>query len=306
MKNIFIAIVFSFSILSFSCFKSELVDARYQIAFVQEIFVDNGNDINEKGTKDIRNYIGLFGNQNDTVKIFKLKENLKEKPEEYFFWIKNESNNNKVIIHCSESNEDVLIVFKNNNTISVNRDIYTLNTDYYQFLKDRVLSNHSILDLAYFLKDGYGDYSTSLDVLNKNWKNQKHNFNHKIISVKVQNKNYQTDDQYFDYKLDYSYDKNGVLKNIIGGNNFTKKQVNENKKYLHYTISKTINERAIISEELYVNKRDLFDSIVGNNEQYTTNKVFYYSKYQTQFKTVSATSKPVNVEKMVELLKIKL
>ena len=63
------------------------------------------------------------------------------------------------------------MTFVENNTILVENDTYTLNNEYYKFLKQKIVVEKSILDLAFFLKDGYGDYYQALEPLNKNWRN---------------------------------------------------------------------------------------------------------------------------------------
>jgi hypothetical protein len=173
MRKVFILLTISCLLLSFCYSKSGVINRGFDLAFVKEIYIDKGDQKNNKGEKEIRNFIGVFPRENDTITVYKLNDDLKEKPEKFSFWSKKNKNFNTIIIHCSESNENINIIFNNNNTISIENDTYTVNKEYYKYLKQNVLLNGSILDLVFFLKDSYGDYAKLLEPLNKNWRNQK-------------------------------------------------------------------------------------------------------------------------------------
>ncbi len=303
MKKVFSLLIFSCLLISFCYSKSETINQSFNLAFVKEIYLNKGDKKSNKGEKEIRNFIGIFPKENDTITVYKLNNDLKEKPEKFSFWSKKNKNSNTIIIYCSASNENINIIFNNYNTISIENDIYTVNEEYYKYLKQNILLNGSILDLVFLLKDGYGDYAKLLEPLNKNWRNQKEVSLYKIISAKIKNKNYQTDDQFFNYKIDYNYTKNGVLKSVSGENSFNKKYINENKKYIHYSIVRSINERALVNEDLYINKKTLFDSIVGNSEQYSISKTLYYTKYQSKLKQKETNKKPKSVDEILIFLK---
>lgn len=294
-------IIVSCLTLSFCISNPEKNNSDYTLAFVKEIYVDKGTGNDEE--KDIRDFVGVFPKSNDTITVYQLNSDLTEKPQIFSYWVKNK-NNNSVVFKCSESEEDIKVIFDKNNVIRVDNDIYTVNNEYYKFLKQKILIENSVLDLAFFLKDGYGDYSQSLEPLNKNWRNQKENNSYKIISAKIKNRNYQTDDQFFEYKIDYTYRKNGQLKSISGNNRYNKVFVKENNTYVEYSINDGKNERSSSSEELYKNKKTLFDSISGNSTQNSIVKTSYFLKYQSKLKLLDATQKPKNLEQALKLLKI--
>ena len=296
-----ILIIVSCLTLSFCISNPEKNNSDYTLAFVKEIYVDKGTGNDEE--KDIRDFVGVFPKSNDTITVYQLNSDLTEKPQIFSYWVKNK-NNNSVVFKCSESEEDIKVIFDKNNIIRVDNDIYTVNNEYYKFLKQKILIKNSVLDLAFFLKDGYGDYSQSLEPLNKNWRNQKENNSYKIISAKIKNRNYQTDDQFFEYKIDYTYRKNGQLKSISGNNRYNKVFVKENNTYVEYSINDGKNERSSSSEELYKNKKTLFDSISGNSTQNSIVKTSYFLKYQSKLKLLDATQKPKNLEQALKLLKI--
>jgi len=300
MRKILVLILFSCFLLSFCILKSKKKTPAFTIAFVKEIYIDK----TESPEKDIRNFIGVFPKDNDTTSIYQLNSDLTEKPEKFTFWSK-KSNNQSITFYCS-GQDDVKVTFANQNNIVVNNDIYTVNNEYYNFLKQKILVECSVLDLAFFLKDGYGDYSQALEPLNKNWRNQKENNIFKIIKAKIKNRNFQTDDQFFTYRINYKYNKNGVLLSVSGGNSFNKNFVKQNNKHVIYTINRSINERASDNEYLYKNKKTLFDSIVGTRENFSSATTYYYTKYQSKLKFTRVNKKPKSVDEILEILALNI
>ncbi|MDX6183225.1 hypothetical protein SGQ44_17840 [Flavobacterium sp. Fl-77] len=308
MKYIFYIAVCSCLLFSF-CNNQSKNKSKFIIAFVQDKYkdklseVENGMDNTDSLAGDgssVMNFIGIFPESNDTIIIYKLKEDLKEKPEKFSFWSK--KSNKELITFFSSEGDLVKVTFAKQNTIIVNNDIYTVNNQYYVFLKQKIFNEKSILDLAFFLKDGYGDYSQTLETLNKNWRNQKENPTHRIIKAKIKNKNYQTDNQFFNYNFIYNYNENGILENILGENSFNKKFVKENNKYIIYNVDRSINERALDNEYLYKNKKTLFDSVIGTREIFSNATMYNYVKYQSKLKFSISDQKPKNVDEILEIL----
>ncbi|WP_337966800.1 hypothetical protein [uncultured Flavobacterium sp.] len=308
------------SILSVSCLllffcslKTKKNDATYTLAFVKEVYIDKGNyTYNDAATDSIftkgdgertENFIGVFLEKQDTVTVFKLNQDSDENPEKFSFWSKKKSNQS-ITFYCS-TGDAIKVTFSNQNNILVNNDTYQVNKEYYGFLKQKILVEKSILDLTFFLKDGYGDYEQSLEPLNKNWRNQKEDPRFKILKAKIKNKNYQTDDQFFNYNFTYKYDKNGTLKNISGENSFNKNLVKEDPKYIVYAVNRSVNERALDNEYVYQNKKTFFDSIVGNRVLYSNATAYYYTKYQSELKIKVVNSKPKNIQEIIAILDVK-
>lgn len=300
MKKMFVLIIASSLFLSFCISKPEKDNSDYKLAFAKEIYVEKGIDNDEK---DVRNFIGVFPKSNDTITVYQLNSDLTETPQVFSYWISNRSNNS-IVFKCSESGQNIKVGFDKNNVVTVDNDIYTINKEYYTFLKQKILIENSVLDLVFFLKDGYGDYSQVLEPLNKNWRNQKENRSHKIISAKVKNRNYQTDNDFFQYKIDYAYRGNGQLKSISGANRYHKTFVEENDTYSKYSIEDEKNERSSSNEELYKNKKTLFDSLSGSWTQNSTAKTFKFLKYQSKLKVIDVTQKPKNLDEVIKLLKV--
>lgn len=306
-KTVILGILSCFSLCFCSNRLEKKNDNEFLIAFVEDIYIDKDSEFYESNSNDEEEmskekFIGIFPKNNDTISIYKLNVDVTEKPDVFSFWSKNKKN--KSIVFCNSEKDEIKITFNSENEISVENDIYKVNKEYYQFLEQRILEEKSIVDLAFFLKDGYGDYAQTLNILYKNWKNQKYNPNHKILFANIKNKNSQTDDQYFNYKLRYIYDEKGILQKITGSSNFNKIYINETKKYKHFTINRTLNERASIKEELFTNKITLFDSIVVTSEQYSISKLKYYTKYQSKLKSILVEKRPKNVDQINDYLKI--
>ncbi|WP_395074642.1 hypothetical protein [Flavobacterium sp.] len=306
MKKLIVIIFIICLPLFFYILKPQKINIKYKLALVEEIDIDKGSYryYNEdstytKGEGTIRNiFTGIFPKLNDTVTIYKLNTDKSEKPEKFTFWFK-KNKAQSITFFCS--GEEVKVTFGNKNDIIVNSDKYVVNNEYYNFLKQKVFIEASILDLTFFLKDGYGDYSQILGPLNKNWRNQKDNNTHKIISATIKNKNNQTDDQYFNYNFIYKYDENGVLKSIEGENRYNKNFINNTGKYIQYSILNGENERNLTEQISYKNKKSLFDSIVGNTEQLSISKKTYYTRYQSKLKILEVDKKPKTVAEMIKM-----
>lgn len=312
MKKIIIISCISFMTLSFCLFKRQGKNTDCTLAYVEEVYIDRGSEIDDdkgetvytKGEgKTIDKFIGVFPKDNDTVTIYKLNNEITEKPEKFSFWSKRSTKDNSIIFYCSQGN-NVKVVFTNDKIIVAN-DIYTVNNQYFKFLKQKLIREGSILDLAFLLKDGYGDYAEFLDPLNKNWRNQKENSSYKIIAVKIKNRNYQNDNHFFEYKATYKYKKEGRLERISGGSRYNKVCEEENNIYIKYSIQDGKNERSSSSEELYKNKKTLFDSILGSWTQNSTIRTSYYTKYQSNLQIKESATKPKNLNELIMVFNIK-
>ncbi len=289
--------LFCFATLSFCISNPDINIENYTLAWVKE----NIND--EDGIRE-ENFIGMFPNSNDTVTIYKITPDL-EIEKQYTFSSKMVKKDSTIAFYFFEDkllNDTLKVVFDKGNII-VGNDVYKVNKRYYIFLKQKILIEKSILELAFLTKDGYGDYSSLLEPLNKNWRNEKENKTHKIIKAYIKNENFQSDNsQYFKYNVSYTY-LNENLKYINSSGNYKKKFISENSKYIRYAISYNINERSSYNIDFYKNKRTLFDSIAVDWEQYTTGKKYHYTKYQSGLKLSSINEKPINLNMIVELLK---
>ncbi|CAM3749962.1 hypothetical protein FLGE108171_13270 [Flavobacterium gelidilacus] len=298
MKKIIFIIVITSILFSFCVSKPKEEELRYRYAYCQDICIDK-----ENSNKEVNNYIGIFPNKNDTITIYKLEDKLTKEESRTLFWHTKNYDAQNITFYNSE-NDSVKVRFENN-SIYLNNDSYELNNEYFNFLKKKVLEENSILDLAFLVKEGIGDYTSFFELLNKNWRNQTENKSYKIISAKISNKNYQTDDQFFKYTMQFNYNNEGLVNIFSKENSYTKTFISEDNKHIHYSIKKTINERASIDEELYINKETTNDSIIGAYEQYSNAKTTHYIKYQSKLKELESKTELKSLAEIIKTLELK-
>ena len=270
----------------------------YTVSWISEVIRDkeNGNDV--------ENAIALSTKTGDSLTVYQWLASNREKPVRIVFWGEKKEKSNSIEF-LSSAGGKLKVTFLPANKVSIDSDMYILNPGYYSFLRQKLLSEKSILDLAFFLKDGYGDYAVYLaPIVQKNWRNQKEKPRYKILEVQVKNKNEQTDDQFHRWKAIYKYKTNGELQSITG-EFYKKKLISNTGKEVRYLVERIL-DRSDIKEMVVKNQHTLFDSVAVNWTQYSTSKEFYYTKFQNKLKVISVTKKPGSFEELAKLLKIKI
>lgn len=303
-----IVVLIGFIVSSSCAFQLRNISGPYTLAFVQEIHVDKGGQDNngepggEREETDISNFIGIFPKKNDTIIIYRLQDDIKDRPDQYSFWLEKNGKSKSVVFHSSEGNK-LKVSFKGKNTIAVGNDVFTVNDAYYAFLEKKVLSEHSVFDLFWLIQDGYGDYAPFFELLNKNWLNLKKDKRYQIIRVLVKTKNMQIpEDKFYTWTARYKYDKDGELQSI-SGERFNKKRLAENEKYISYSVE--VNQDRYTSDGLlYKNKKTLFDSASVTWEQFSTARTFRYIHYQSKLKLKIIDKKPEGMAEIIKLLNI--
>ena len=269
---------------------------RYTLSWIDQVLIDkeNGNDT--------AHYIALFSTVEDTVTVYKWNIKDGEKPLKIDFWGQRDHTANAVTFLSSEG-ANVKVSFLKENQIRVETDLYRVNRLYYNFLKQKLLVERSALDLAFFLKEGYGDYAVSLEpLLQKNWRNQQENPQHRIINVQVKNKNEQAEGQFHQWNAVYSYTTSGMLQNIKG-EYYNKTLVGNTGADVKYQIEKNL-DRSAVRISATQNKKTLMAAVSVNWTQLSTSKEFHYSKYQSRLKQISIDHKPLNFNEIAKLFKI--
>jgi len=270
---------------------------RYTVSLIQMAVKD------DEDASTIENYAAIFSQDTDTVIIYKWNKIDGEKPSRYTFWAEGNSIRN-TIRFLSSDGADIKVTFLPASRIAIDHDVYFLNKPYYDFMKQKLLLEKSVLDLAFFLKDGYGDYDSNLEPLTrKNWRNQKENPAHKIISVDVKNKNHQTDDQFHRWTATYTYNAIGILKGITGQYYTKKLFLNTGSELIYHTDQNL--DRTAIETRTYQNRKTLRDSVVVSWTQLSTAKDFHYSTKQSKLKILSVEQKPGNFLEITRLLDFK-
>lgn len=266
----------------------------YSVSWINQVIIDK-----ENGNR-LENYIAVFSKTEDSLTVYKRTN---EKPEKIVFWTER-SGKPDAVHFLSTVGADVKVTFLKENKVLVDSDLYVLNATYYDFLRQKIMVEKSVLDLAFFVKDGYGDYAVDLEpLMQKNWRNQRENLKHRIIEVSVKNKNEQTDDQFHNWKALYKYNMNGELESIIG-EYYRKKLVIGHGKRVRYLIEHN-SDRSYIREYSFQNPETLLDSVSVNWTQFSTAKEFQYVKYQTKLRLISTPRKPENYDEAVKLFQIK-
>lgn len=270
--------------------------AHYTLSWIDQVVIDkqNGNDT--------ENYVAIFSNVEDTVTIYKWSAKDSEKPLKVDFWGEREHAAD-VVTFLSSEGANIKVAFLKENQIRIDSDLYKVNKLYYDFLKRKLLIEKSAVDLAFFLKEGYGDYAVSLEpLLQKNWRNQRENSGYRIFGVQVKNKNEQTDDQYHRWNAVYTYTATGVLQSIKG-EYYSKKLVSNTGTEVKYIIEKNL-DRSSVKISATQNKKTLLDAISVDWTQFSTSKEFHYSKYQSKIKQITVDHKPGSFNEITKLFKI--
>lgn len=289
-------IFFVFSIVKVSA-QSQKGGTKYTLSWIDRVVRDKANG------NDTENYVGVFSYGQDTVTVYKWNNEGDGEPLKINFWGEKEHTADAVNFLSSEG-AAIKVTFLKAQKILVDSDLYEVNKPYYNFLKQKLLVERSALDFAFFIKEGYGDYAVSLEpLLQKNWRNQRENPVHRIIGVKVKNKNEQTEDQFHLWNAVYTYTANGVLQSIKG-EFYDKKLISNTAGEIKYLVEENL-DRSYVKIKANQNKKTLFESFSVNWIQYSTAKEFQYSMYQSKLKQLSVDKKPENFDEAAKLLKIK-
>lgn len=268
---------------------------HYTISYINQVIIDqqNGNDT--------ENYAAVFSKGQDTVTVYKWSTRDSGKPMKINFW-GDKSHSANTVSFLSSDGADIKVAFLKENKIRIDSDLYRVNKAYYDFLKQKLLIERSVLDLAFFIKEDYGDYAVSLEpLLHKNWRNQKENLKHRIIEVKVKNKNEQTDDQFHIWNAVYTYRSNGILQSIKG-EYYHKKLISDTGGEIKYLVEKNL-DRSYVKILARQNKKTLLDTFSVSWTQLSTAKEFHYARYQSKLKQIIADERPGNFSEIAKLLK---
>lgn len=299
MRNRFLLtfIIFAVSILPEVTAQIKNSSKLYSVSWINQVVIDK-----ENGNR-LENYIAVFSKTEDSLTVYKWITHSKEKPEKIVFWTERSGKPDGVRF-LSTGGADVKVTFLKENKVLVDSDLYVVNASYYDFLRQKIMVEKSVLDLAFFVKDGYGDYAVDLEpLMQKNWRNQRENLKHRIIEVNVKNKNEQTDDQFHNWKAFYKYKMNGELESIIGEYYKKKLEIGHGKR-VKYLTERNL-DRSYIREYSFQNPKTLLDSVSVNWTQFSTAKEFHYTEYQTKLRLISTLRKPESYDEAVKLFQIK-
>lgn len=269
------------------------VESKYLETNINNDTVQNGESLENRTVQ----MIALFSKQKDTLTIFSLdSENYREVDQKNTYTSIKINEKSRVFL-ISKYKDSLKVEFNKNNQIKVENDIYTVNNSYYNYLKQKILQEGSIIDFIDLIDDGYGDYCYYLHpLIDYKWTNEKPSGDFKIINVLV-NTQSTSSDMIYSWNVSYNNGVNGF------GDYFKKTLVDENKKFKVFDVYHT-NQRISDSKIIYTNKETLLDSISGTWEAYSKSMAKYYieyTQYQSKLEIVETEKPPKDIESMLKL-----
>lgn len=189
---------------------------------VHEQYIPLKKYVNEKEVKINRakqnfSYLYKINNKKDSVLFYDVSNKSFNKVIPISFTLQRGENDHlKLLIQEKDSMDSLDIFFsEKSKSITVNKDIYFLNSLYYEELKKSIYTNSNVLDLGDFLDDNLGDYPYQLPYLLKISSNKKYkNNNLKITSAKLFTTRTQSGMNDI-WNVKYNYDKKGNLLSVI-------------------------------------------------------------------------------------------
>lgn len=224
------------------------------------------------------------------------------------FVLKSSKNKNELLFQIKKIDESNLFKINFNDskrTISINKDIFSFNANYYDFLKKTILQQKNILEFIDFLDDFLPEYSSDLQKLIYITPKTKYkNADFKIIKASITTKNEQADNLYNNWNVEYKYDKEKLVHVKMFSKNevrFQKKLIAKTNSSFSYSFYKNIDERSssdgIIKFNLYNSEYD--DE--GSYLQVGINKETFYKNYLKKKKEVGIEKPPSSAEEVKAL-----
>ncbi|MDP9958122.1 hypothetical protein [Epilithonimonas hungarica] len=246
MKALYIFFIFSYSY----CF------AQNHKTIIKEEYVtlktyENDKLVKSDRTKKTFTYVYDISSKKDSISYYDISYEPIDKISPTIFVLKKEQNENNLLLLINENGtSDTLHIsfFDNSKSITINKDIYFLNSLYYNQLKSTILINKNILDLIDLLDDDLGDYPYQFKDLLKITSNNKYkNSKLKILSAKIYTTRTQSDTQDI-WNVNYKYNKNGVLMYLIKKSNdeeigYEKKLLSQKGREYKYKIYSNVESR---------------------------------------------------------------
>ncbi|RAJ27304.1 hypothetical protein [Pedobacter cryoconitis] len=300
--------------------KIPLAPKPYTMILIQELYKDilvKVDDKINKGKLEISkiSLVGVFNQKGDSIQIFNYLNNnlLKDGSEQkiLFTWGKVSNSQQKLLIFVEDNLTDSINVsFIDKNIVKINDDTYQLNELYYDYLKKKIVDDHSIKDLSILMKDQLGDYSDDFMLLNKNWFPNKENLDFKILSAKVKTHDMNRPDDSFDnWDVSFEYAQNHRLSHIKRAKlNKNKEEINLEKSLKHddpnyvlYELT-TNTDKSDCTDLIYHYKKTQQDSIkrkalqIGLNQETTS---LIYQIKRKEYKVDNFISDPSEIKKII-------
>jgi len=243
--HIFLILIHSY------CFTQNHKTIKIKEVYVPLKTYENDILVKSDKTKKTFTYVYNISSKKDSILYYDTSYEPINKISPIIFALKKEQNENTLHLFINENGilETLYISFSDSyKSITVNKDIYFLNSLYYNQLKRTILINKNILDLIDLLDDDLGDYPYQFNYLLKITSNRKYkNKKLKILSAKIYTTRTQSDIQDI-WNVEYKYNKNGILiyvikKSIDREISYEKKLLFQNGREYKYKIYSNIESR---------------------------------------------------------------
>ena len=304
MKRLFLISVAIICTIFFSfCVSKEREQViNLNISHLKKIYIRK-NDLGKIIETDTNHLIGLFPIKKDTVAIINLDSNLTEEISKTSYWWNKDIKNQKIIFYNSEEDSVCVYFDDNRKKIQINNDFYNLSKKDYIKFKQSVLTENSILDLVSLVNEGYGDYKPFFELLNENWDVKIKNNKYKITNAQIKNRDYQTNNMFFEFEVNYYYDDKGNLLKAVGGEMYNRELIEIKNNKIVYSIYKSANQRASINEVAYTNLKTSLDSVNGVYEPFSNENKYDYTVYQSLRETITTKEQNLSDSEIINLFK---
>ena len=291
---------FSISILSCSQTKNNVDAIFIKSIYQQSKVLQEDKPIDNDNPETIYKYLYLINKTKDSI-IFYDSAELKpisfvlsstKDGKEILFTIKKNDESKSYKIHFDDEKH----------LISISKDVFILNTKYFNFLKDNILKRKNLLVFIDFLDDFLPEYSSDLQKLIYISANSKYkNIDFKIIKANIITKNQQTDNQYNSWNVEYKY----YIDKLLSVKMFNKNEIRYEKQLITkgnsdylYKFSKNIDERSSAEGTLKFDFAQNNYQEEGSYLQIGISRETFYKSYLIREKKIQLENAPSSPEKI--------
>lgn len=278
---------------------------RVDAVFIESVYrqtkvLQDDKQIVNDNPETIHKYLYLINNTKDSVIFYNSAE---LKPILFLLNVSNDKNGINFIIKSDDENKDFKIIFdEKKNSVSVNKDVFTLNSNYFNFLKQAILKQKNVCDFVDLIDDFLPEYSSDLQkLIFISTKSKYKNKNFKIINASFFTKNEQTDQQFNNWNVAYQYDHDKLLavkmfkeKEI----RFEKQLIAKDDLFYSYKVSTNIEERSSSEETVKFELKQNKYQAEGTYLQVGINKETFYKNYLNREKKIQLKTFPSSSEKI--------
>lgn len=269
------------SLLSCSQTKKSVDAIFIESIYKQTKVLQDDKQIENDDPETIFKYLYLINKTKDSVIFY---DSAELKP--ISFVLTESKNKNEILlkINSDEENEDFKIIFNDKkNSLSINKDVFTLNVNYFNFLKQAILRKKNVLEFVDFSDDFLSEYSPDLQkLIYISTKSKYKNKDFKIIKANIRTKKEQTDNQFDNWNVVYKYDKDKLLAIKmfnINETRFEKQVIAKDNSLYSYNVSKNIEERMSSEETITFDLIQNKYKEEGSYLQVGINKETFYKSY---------------------------